>query len=438
MRRGGSWRESCLPVWSMTDPAGTPVDASVDFATGIAIAHELASSAVWSGEVCAFHGAAPAASLGLPALHRSFGGDYYEGSAGIARFLALAAKLADDPDIGNAALGAIRHSLARTTGWTLFGGKLGGGLVALEVAGWLDRPELIQPGVAAIENACREAVEAAGSSPPCDLLSGLAGAIYGLVAARPYDHDGSWLTAAVTLAEAVVEQAIEDQFGLSWPLYPGSTERLCGLGHGAAGIALALEALAPHARDSRFWRDAARRARDFERQWYSPNSGSWADLRGEVADIAGGEHVFPHMWCHGSIGIAAERLSADSGDILARGDLIAALAGSRSQAKQLLGRPCGPGSGDELNGSQCHGLSGMSDLFVDAWLRDGDDNWLDVARACTATLRNDALRSDGWRCGVPGGLPTPGMMLGKAGIGWAHLRATHPASIRSAWRIGSN
>ena len=199
----------------MTDPAGTPVDASADFATGIAIAHDLASSAVWSGEVCAFHGAAPAASLGLPALHRSFGGDYYEGSAGIARFLALAAKLADDAGIGNAALGAMRHALAQTTGWSLFAGRLGTGLVALEVAEWLDRPELVQPAVAVIEMACSEALDAAANGAPCDLLSGLAGVIHGLTAARAYDLDGSWLTAAIKLAQAVAEQAHEDWFGLS-------------------------------------------------------------------------------------------------------------------------------------------------------------------------------------------------------------------------------
>lgn len=422
----------------MTDPAGTPVVASADFATGIAIAHELASSAVWSGEVCAFHGAAPAASLGLPAPHRSFGGDYYEGSAGIARFLALVAKLADDPIARTTALGAIRHALAQTTGWSLFAGKLGAGLVALEVAEWLDRPELVQPAVAAIEMACSEALDAAANGAPCDQLSGLAGVIHGLVAARAYDLDGGWLTAAAKLARAVVEQAHEDRFGLSWPLHPGSADRLCGLGHGAAGVASALEALAPHVGDAPQCRDVARQARNFERQWYSPQFGSWADLRGDVVEMVGGEHVFPHMWCHGSIGIAAERMQADGGDILARGDLVAALAGARSEAKRLLGRACGPGAGDEINGSQCHGLSGMSDLFVDAWLRDGDDNWLDIARACTATMRNDARRSDGWRCGVPGGLPTPGMMLGKAGIGWAHLRAAHPASVRSAWRFGGS
>ncbi|MER2507379.1 MAG: hypothetical protein ABTQ27_01330, partial [Amaricoccus sp.] len=39
----------------------------------------------------------------------------------------------------------------------------------------------------------------------------------------------------------------------------------------------------------------------------------------------------------------------------------------------------------------------------------------------------------GWRCGVPGGEATPGLMLGLAGIGWAQLRAAHPEAVPSAW-----
>ena len=420
----------------MVEPSLHSSDASVALATGIAIARELAADAVWSGEACAFHGAAPASRLGLPAMHRSFGGDYYEGSAGIARFLALATAFAEDPALRTTTLGAIRHALARSAGYTLFGGRLGAGLVALEVAERLEQPALVQPAVATIEAACCEALSAAKRDVPCDLLSGLAGVVYGLVAALPYDLDGGWLAAACTLAQAVIDRAVEDEFGLSWPLHPGSADHLCGMGHGAAGIALAFEALAPHASDAGGLRNAARRARDFERQWYSPQNGSWADLRGEVVGLAGSGHVFPHMWCHGSVGVAAERLHADTSDLLAQADLVGALAGARAEAKRLLARACGPGAGDELNGSQCHGLSGMSDLFVDAWRRDGDDDWLNSARACTAMMRNDATRKEGWRCGVPGGLPTPGMMLGKAGIGWAHLRVASPQTVASAWRPG--
>ena len=109
------------------------------------------------------------------------------------------------------------------------------------------------------------------------------------------------------------------------------------------------------------------------------------------------------MWCHGSVGVAAERLRAHGADLLARGDLVGALAGARTVAEALITGPRGPGAGDALNGSQCHGLGGMSDLFIDVWRRDRNSGWLELARACTATIRDDARRPQGLRCGIPGG-----------------------------------
>ena len=399
-----------------------------DRAGGLAVARALAAAAVWADGVCAFHGAAAPAELGLPVVFRSFGGDLYEGSAGIARFLALAARLSGDSELVRVARGAAAHALARAEGWSLYSGQLGSGLAVLEVAEWLEGPELVLPAVQQIERASEAAARAAAAGEaPADLLGGLAGAVLGLVAARPYDLDGGWLRRAEALGAALVAAGRPVGAGLAWPLQPGAAICLCGLGHGASGVALALEALEEAAGGG--WRATARRARDFERGWYAPERGSWADLRADPPSL-------PHMWCHGSVGVAAERLRTDAADLLARGDLVGALAGVRAAAEDLIAGPRGPGAGDALNGSQCHGLGGMSDLFVDAWRRDRGGGWLELARACTATMRDDARRPEGLRCGIPGGEATPGLMLGLAGIGWAQLRAAHPETVPSAWYPG--
>ena len=47
----------------------------------------------------------------------------------------------------------------------------------------------------------------------------------------------------------------------------------------------------------------------------------------------------------------------------------------------------------------------------------------------TGFMRNDAGSGRNWRCGVPGGGQTPGLMLGLAGNGWAHQRAWNPAQV---------
>jgi lantibiotic modifying enzyme len=400
--------------------------------SGLDLARELAAGAIWADGVCVFHGATAPESLAHPPRYRSTGPDLYEGTAGIARFLGRAAVVAGDDELRRVALGAVRHALAHGEGPALFTGGLGVGLVGLELAALLDEPDLVAPAVAAVDGAAAEATD---GSP--DLLVGSAGVVAGLVAAGR-----SWTPRAVELGHELLAAAVPDGPAtadgppLSWPLQSGSPVRLCGLAHGASGVAFALEALAtadPDGADQ--WRRAARQARSFERAHYAPGAGSWADLRppeadGQPARPAG----HPHMWCHGSVGICAERLDVLGHDDLARADAVGGLAGARAHAERLVAGPAGPGAGDELNGSVCHGLAGLIDLFVDAEQVSGDPAWTALAGALADRMIDDARRPDGWRSGVPGGWPAPGLMLGRAGCGWALLRLADPSAVPSVWR----
>jgi lantibiotic modifying enzyme len=394
-------------------------------AAGLDLARELAAGAIWADGVCVFHGATAPESLAHPPRYRSTGPDLYEGTAGIARFLGRAAVVDGDDELRRGALGAVRHALAHATGPALFTGGLGVGLVGLELATLLDEPDLVAPAVAAVDRAAA----ATGDASP-DLLVGTAGVVAGLLAAG-----GSWTGRAVELGHGLLASAVPDGPDsadgppLSWSL-PGSPVRLCGLAHGASGVAFALEALATADPDGAGrWRRAARQARTFERAHYAPGVGSWADLR-----PSDGEPAHPHMWCHGSVGICAERLSALEHDALAHADAVGGLAGARAHAERLLAGPAGPGAGDELNGSVCHGLAGLIDLFVDAERASGDPAWTALAGALADRMIDDARRPGGWRSGVPGGWPAPGLMLGRAGTGWALLRLADPVGVPSAWR----
>lgn len=411
-------------------PPGT---ADAESAAAFAIAEDVAAGAVWSGDAAAFHGAAPPAELGLPSVYRSFGGDAYEGSAGIARFLALAAAQAGSDDLAAVARGAVTHSLARVTGYSLFSGAAGASLIALEVAALLDEPALAQRGAETLADAATAALRDPDALD--DLIAGRAGVLWGLVVAAVAGVPGEWHARARELAQALVAAASAPDDvpgGLSWPLHAGGPH-LCGLGHGASGPALALEALGAIDADPR-WKAAAAAARRYERAWYSAADGSWADLREGVS--------YPHMWCHGSVGVTAERLAAvaaGSDDPMAAADVAGGLAGARAAASGLVHLPTGPGGSHAINGSQCHGLGGMSDLFVDAAIVEGDGGgpWLELARRCTDQIRRDGRRAEGWRTGVfPSGDSTPGLMLGLAGIGWALLRVARPHAVPSAWRLG--
>lgn len=410
--------------------------------TAMQIAQDLSVQAVWADGLCAFQGATPPESLRHPPRFRSTGGDLYEGSAGVARFLGIASLVSGEAALRTTALGAVRHALARVEGWPLFTGGMGAGLVALELGEWLDAPDLVTPGIRLIE---RASLAADAERAPYDLLVGTAGVIVGLVAAREYDVDGGWTQRALDLGRsllaAAVPEGLEDPDGppLSWPLAPAAPDRLCGLAHGASGIALAFEALvqlAGASSDASTWRSAARRARCWERAHYSAAEGSWADLRRPEGGIPEGAPGFPHMWCHGSIGVGAERLGALDHDPLARADAVGALAGARRQADRIVAGPVGPGGDGALNGSLCHGIGGLIDLFVDAWRTTEDTGWMALAGSLADTMINDGRRPQGWRSGIPGGAPAPGLMLGSAGIGWALLRVAQPDRVPSGWRIG--
>jgi lantibiotic modifying enzyme len=401
-----------------------------DHKAGLAIAHELVESAIWHGNLCIFQGAVPPDELDLPPLYATMGGDAYDGTSGIARFLALTAQFDDDPLLIKTARGAMRHAMSHTHGTSLFSGMAGTAVIALET-GWR---EFHLAARDMLDTAATMALDA--TDPPADLLAGHAGLILGLGAIARTDSRGPWAGYAMALGHQLVAMGRAECVGMSWPVMPGHNDHLCGLAHGAAGIAQAMEVLVRLAPEAGPWRDTARRARAFERAWYSPEHGSWADLRSDAMG-SDGEVGYPHMWCHGSIGIAADRLTADPRDILSRADRVAALEGVMASTRDALAIPRGPGGSDAINGSQCHGLSGVADLLIDAWRMSKRSMWLDLARACTAAIRDDARRPEGWRSGVPGGHPTPGLMLGLSGIGWGQLRAAHPEIVPSAWRIGS-
>lgn len=396
---------------------------------GLALAQEIAAAAIWDGDMCAFQGATPSPVLGQPAHWRVFGGDYYEGSAGIARALGYAAALGAGEDVARAAHGAIAHALAQADGWSLHSGRLGAGLVAIELATLLQTPDLAQTGY----ELCIVAAEQALTDPgpvALDFLAGLAGVLHAasaLVRVRP----GDWRYRAYALAYRLAEAGVAQPLGRSWALHEADPQHLCGLAHGASGVALAFEDFAEISDDPAPWQAEAAAARLFERSHFDPAACSWADLRVDARQ-PDASPTYPHMWCHGSIGIGHERLQAyrrhrDSPLIAA--DLAAALTAARREAARIAGGPAGPGAGFGANACQCHGLSGLIDLLVET----GDPQDLALARHVAAFVRLDALRPEGHRCGNPSGEPAPGLMLGLAGIVWGQLRAAGPNVSPCAW-----
>lgn len=390
-----------------------------------AIADRLVAGAIRHEDRCTWTGDALEAVAGRPTVVlRSCGGDLYDGTAGIAVFLAHAAVALGSADAAGTARAAARHALRHGTAGGVPSGLHEGGLGALwavlEVARALPDEDL--GGEAA-----RSAAELLDRpwehpDPGPDLLRGAAGtavaalAIGRLCAAAHPDAARAARARARLAGETLLAEARETAAGWWWEAEGAPAGGLCGLAHGGSGVALALDALGRHTGDGRF-AGASRRATDWERRWYSRAAGGWPDRRGDAA----GDH--PALWCHGATGIGLARLARwarwrDAGDLAEAG---AALQAARAAAAAW------PYEG--LDWSICHGLGGIVELMLCAWQVTGHAAHLQAARALGARALADSGGGAGpWRCGVPdGGGETPGLMLGLAGIGTSLLRLHDPS-----------
>ncbi len=268
--------------------------------------------------------------------------------------------------------------------------------------------------------------QAAARRPPpaLDLTSGQAGAL--LAQLRLAEHlggtDGAAAAAAADQhAEALLDRARPGPVtGICWPsdLDPDGPG-LCGLAHGASGIALALAEWGA-ARGRPEGLRAAAEAAAFEWSWFSGARGGWPDLR-EPDRLREGHASRPATWCHGAtgIGVARLRLWTLTGDEVYAAEATAAI-------ETALGAVTRPGGGPGPDLSPCHGVGGPVELLLDAAATFGRP----VLREAAKDRLETALTAAGngrWPCGVAGGGECPGLFQGMAGIAALALRCAEPS-----------
>ncbi len=196
-----------------------------------------------------------------------------------------------------------------------------------------------------------------------------------------------------------------------------------GISHGAAGIGLALLEL--HAATGRVdFRDAARRAFEFEDTLFEPEHGNWADRKRRSGRLR-----FETAWCHGAPGIALARLRAATLDPECRNDYLAmarvGIATTRVAIEQKLASP-------RCDATPCHGLGGLIEILFIAGETLDDSSCRDGALAAARALIARHSDSGDWPSGLYSGGPNPSLMLGTAGIGYTFLRLHDPNRVPSA------
>jgi lantibiotic modifying enzyme len=433
----------------MTNPQMDIDDAGAFLEVADGLGARLAREAIWHGPRCNWTGDVMDFLDGRwQVVHRALPGDVYGGTAGVALFLGRLHAATRERLYARVAQAALEQAAAQlpalpaAAGGAFYAGALGIAWAMLRVGHLVDAPALAERGWQAVEAIARAD---AGATGGLDITSGSAGAIAGLLDLLPLAAgdpalQGRLLEAAARHGRRLVDTARRDDRGWHWApeAAPATEHGLCGLSHGAAGMAWALLALHRATGEPDF-AHAGREAMRYERSWFSRDEQNWPDLRslydpmlGAQADAAaaqGGRRlVYMSAWCHGAPGIGLARLAthALTGDAACLDEARAALRTTRVGLELSLQQPAW-----SQNFSLCHGLAGNAELLLDAGRALGDAASLALARRVGASGRALYAQPEApWPCGVNGGGETPALLLGLAGIGHFYLRL-HDAATPS-------
>jgi type 2 lantibiotic biosynthesis protein LanM len=351
------------------------------------------------------------------------GHDLYGGLPGVALFLAYLGAASGEErytSLARAATATLLRQLRQARPvFSAIGGFEGwGGIIytLTHLAALLQQPELLA-----------EAQEAVGLLPPLidqdeqlDIIGGAAGCLASLLCLHRCAPSERTLAAAIRCGDRLVTRAQPREQGVGW-LTQTSFTPLTGFSHGAAGVAWALLELWAVTGLQRF-RTVAQQAIAYERILFSPAAGNWPDLRDPVTLGRSPEKAptgFLCAWCHGAPGIGLARLRSlrHHDDSESRAEIDAALRTTLTV-------------GFGGNHSLCHGDLGNVELLLQAGEHLHDPNWRTETERMTARILG-SITAEGWLCGLPQRVESPGLMTGLAGIGYGLLRLAEPRHIPS-------
>jgi type 2 lantibiotic biosynthesis protein LanM len=381
-------------------------------------------------DALALRGAGDVSWIGLTFLNdrswsiRPLGAHLYDGLPGVALFLAYLGVITGAERytaLAHAALTLLRRQVERGRSfWTAIGGFSGwGGVIYTyaHLAALWEWPALLQEAEALVE-LLAPLIE---RDERLDLIGGAAGCIGGLLCLDRCAPSARTRAAAIRCGDRLLARAQAGELGSAWLTPLPAAQPLTGFGYGAAGMAWALLELAARTGEERF-RMAGRAAIAYERSLVSPGAGNRLDQHDRAAlGPPGNNGQASHAtgWCRGAPGIGLARLRAlpHTAEGETRAEIAAALQTTLAH---------GFGS----NHSLCHGDLGNMELLLQA--KEALPDLLapvDVNRLAAMII--ESIGRNGWVCGTPSGLETPGLMTGLAGIGYGLLRLAEPTHAPS-------
>ena len=363
-------------------------------------------------------------TLRQPARLVQLGSDLYYGTPGMALFFAQLGRMTGQQDytrLSQAAVTTIRrHIEQRRFNDQAIGAFEGwGGLIyTLLYLGVLWNDQSLIKEAETLINMLPPLIEVDQGS---DVMVGSAGCLVVLLAMYRVTGSSKALSVAIQCGERLLVTAKTMHQGVGWVSNISGSTPLTGFSHGTAGIAWALLELASITGDCRFQK-MAYAGLAYERCVFMPERQVWPDFRitpEHDPTKEASEYPFTHFWCHGSAGIGLSRIRmlqyTDDSEIY-----------SEIQAAIKATFHHGLGHSHCL----CHGDTGNLEFLLQASQCLNDHHlWSQTYQLATLMIENAA--DNGWLCGMPFHLETPGLMTGLAGIGYQLLRLADPAQVPS-------
>lgn len=417
-----------LPASNANNTTGQPKDIFLEAADSIGA--RLCRDALWAGSRCNWMGASMEfVGNTWAVVHRVFGPELYNGTAGIALFLARLFEATNEKLYRTTAEGGIRQALSRledinpTAHAGFYTGLMGIAYTSLQLGETFGNQEFIEKGLQLVETLVKDNPD----QQALDVLAGSAGCIPALLNIQQRYQKDYLLDLAIRHGEHLLETARKSENGWSWNTLEDFTRHdLTGFSHGTAGIAWALLELFRVTRQEKF-RAGAEQGFLYERHWFSPQHGNWPDFRSfqvPRTPTTGAEETPTYMvaWCHGAAGIGLSRLRAYHllGEEVFLHEVEAALRTTVQGLQQAI-------LTNQGNYSLCHGNAGNAELLIYASRVLGNTDYKAIAdQVGKHGIEQHQKNAIPWSCGVIGGGETPNLMLGLAGIGYFYLRLHDP------------
>lgn len=396
----------------------------------LSIALGICRDAVWHQNRCNWIGSGSEEHYGMPRGYaRALGNSFYDGVAGIAWFLLHTQQVCPHRLVEKTMHGAMEQLVAEAekppasddvlhsklgfhTGWT------GMAYVLFGAGALLQQTRYTKAALQLLDKIIALPAEHWG----LDVIDGAAGAVPVLIRIYQLHPTDKLQKLILAIGKYLVDKADKQPSGWSWDTMQERSHNLTGLGHGAAGFAVAFAELYTFTGSSAYL-DIARSVVQYEDSHFHAPQQNWPDFRNfNSGQPPSPEPVCSLAWCHGApgIGLARLRLLEITKDAqLISGAETAVATTAKNLSLMMLG-----------NYSMCHGVFGNAELLLfAAEILQQPALVAAVAAAVDECINSYLQKGIPIPNGLQSGHETPDFMLGSSGIGYFFLRLAAPEKV---------